>query len=305
MKNNKLQTIANLFEGNTIRSIWDANKEDYYFSVVDVIIALTKSPRARKYWNDLKLKLMQEGSKLSEKIGQLKMKAKDGKYYLTDVLDTEGIFRLIESVPSPKAEPFKLWLAKLGKQEIDNVFDPSIGIDKMIDYYQKKGYTLEWIEARIKAIINRKKLTNTWHESGIKEDYEYAILTNEIYKEWSGMTAQEYKTYKNIRKENLRDNMTDIEIALTDLGELATRELAKKNNPTGINENKEIAKRGGKIAKLTRDNLEKELRETVIVKTNNLNYQYINDYDLIEKKINNILNFYVYFAKVLLIEGLT
>ena len=282
MKNNKLQTIANLFEGNTIRSIWDANKEDYYFSVVDVIIALTKSPRARKYWNDLKLKLMQEGSKLSEKIGQLKMKAKDGKYYLTDVLDTEGIFRLIESVPSPKAEPFKLWLAKLGKQEIDNVFDPSIGIDKMIDYYQKKGYTLEWIEARIKAIINRKKLTNTWHESGIKEDYEYAILTNEIYKEWSGMTAQEYKTYKNIRKENLRDNMTDIEIALTDLGELATRELAKKNNPTGINENKEIAKRGGKIAKLTRDNLEKELNEIVITKTNNLNYKYI-DNNYIEK----------------------
>ncbi len=282
MKNNKLQTITNLFEGNTIRSIWDANKEDYYFSVVDVIIALTKSPRARKYWNDLKLKLMQEGSKLSEKIGQLKMKAKDGKYYLTDVLDTEGIFRLIESVPSPKAEPFKLWLAKLGKQEIDNVFDPSIGIDKMIDYYQKKGYTLEWIEARIKAIINRKKLTNTWHESGIKEDYEYAILTNEIYKEWSGMTAQEYKTYKNIRKENLRDNMTDIEIALTDLGELATRELAKKNNPTGINENKEIAKRGGKIAKLTRDNLEKELNEIVITKTNNLNYKYI-DNNYIEK----------------------
>ena len=154
MKNNKLQTITNLFKGNTIRSIWDANKEDYYFSVVDVIIALTKSPRARKYWNDLKLKLMQEGSKLSEKIGQLKMKAKDGKYYLTDVLDTEGIFRLIESVPSPKAEPFKLWLAKLGKQEIDNVFDPSIGIDKMIDYYQKKGYTLERIEARIKRNSN-------------------------------------------------------------------------------------------------------------------------------------------------------
>ena len=152
----------------------------------------------------------------------------------------------------------------------------------MIDYYQKKGYTLEWIEARIKAIINRKKLTNTWHESGIKEDYEYAILTNEIYKEWSGMTAQEYKTYKNIRKENLRDNMTDIEIALTDLGELATRELAKKNNPNGINENKEIAKRGGKIAKLTRDNLEKELNEIVITKTNNLNYKYI-DNNYIEK----------------------
>ena len=154
---------------------------------------------------------------------------------ITDTLDTEGIFRLIESVPSPKAEPFKLWLAKLGREEIDNVFDPSKGMDKMIDYYLKKGYSLDWIMLRFKAIINRKKLTNEWQNSGIKDNYEYAILTNEIYKEWSGMTAKEYKKYKNIRKDNLRDNMTDIEVVLTDLGELATRELIRTKKPLGIN----------------------------------------------------------------------
>ena len=161
MQENKLKTITNLFQGGEIRSIWDSELEDYYFSVVDVISILTDSPRPRKYWNALKIKLLEEGSQLSSNLGQLKLKSKDGKYYKTDVLDTEGIFRLIESVPSRNAEPFKLWLAKLGRQEVDNVFDPSKGIDKMIDYYLRKGYSLEWIEARIKAIINRKKLTNT------------------------------------------------------------------------------------------------------------------------------------------------
>ena len=178
---------------------------------------------------------------------------KDGKNYLTDVLDTEGIFRLIESVPSPKAEPFKLWLAKLGREKIDEVFDPSKGIDQMIDFYLKKGYSLEWIEARIKAIINRKKLTNTWKENGIKEGMEFAILTNEIYKEWSGMTASEYKSYKNIRKENLRDNMTEIEVALTDISEIATRDIAKSEKPKGLYENIKVAKRGGRVAKGARD----------------------------------------------------
>lgn len=167
MNQNKLETISNLFEGNEIRSIWDSEREDYYFSVVDVIKVLTDSPRPRKYWNALKIKLMEEGSELSSNMGQLKMKASDGKFYNTDVLVTEGIFRLIESVPSPKAEPFKLWLAKLGRQEIDNVFDPSKGIDKMIDYYLKKGYDLEWIESRIKTILHRKKLTRVWQENGI------------------------------------------------------------------------------------------------------------------------------------------
>ena len=213
--NNKTKNISNLFEGKEIRSIWDKEKEDYYFCVVDVIAALTGSKIPRRYWTDLKRKLINEGSKLYENIVQLKIKSsKDGKSYLTDTLDTEGIFRLIESVPSPKAEPFKLWLAKLGRQEVDSVFDPSKGIDKMIDYYLKKGYDLSWIEARIKAIINRKKLTKVWNDNGIKENKEYAVLTNTIYKEWLGMNAQEYKEFKNIRKESLRDNMSDIEVAL-------------------------------------------------------------------------------------------
>ena len=273
--NKQIETITNLFKGNEIRSIWDSEKEDYYFSVVDVIGALTESNVPKRYWTDLKRKLTIEGSQLYEKIVRLKMKAKDGKMRQTDVLDTEGIFRLIESVPSPNAEPFKVWLAKLGRQEVDNVFDPSKGIDKMIDYYLKKGYSLEWIEARIKAIIDRKKLVKTWNDNGITENYEFGILTNEIYREWSGMTASEYKKYKGIRRESLRDNMTDIEVALTDLGEIATRELAKKHRPYGLEQNKEIAKRGGNIAKNTRDNLEKELGESVISNKNSLSYQYI------------------------------
>ncbi len=283
MEENKLATITNLFEDSIIRSVWDKESEDYYFSVIDVIGALTGSNRTRKYWSDLKLKLKKEGSKLSENIGQLKLKSKDGKYYLTDVLNTEGIFRLIESIPSKKAEPFKLWLAKLGKEEVDNIFDPSKGIDKMIDYYLKHGYSIDWIALRFKAILDRKKLTSTWETNGIKDNIEYAILTNEIYREWSGMTAQEYKKYKNIRKENLRDNMTDIEVALTDLGELATRELVKEYPPNNFNENKELARRGGKIAKQTRNNLESELGKTVLSNSNALKYKYLEDNDMLEK----------------------
>ncbi|MBQ7140877.1 MAG: phage antirepressor protein [Bacilli bacterium] len=284
MNQNKLKTISNLFEGNEIRSIWDSEKEDYYFSVVDVIGALTGSNIPKRYWSDLKRKLEEEGSELYEKIVRLKIKAKDGKLRETDSLNTEGIFRLIESVPSPKAEPFKLWLAKLGRQEVDNVFDPSKGIDKMIDYYLAKGYTLKWIEARIKAIIDRKKLTNTWKENGITNNMDYAILTNEIYKSWSGMTAGQYKSYKNIRKENLRDNMTDIEVVLTDLGEIATKELAKEHKPYGLEQNKMIAKMGGSAAKAARDNIEKNLGKSVITKDNQLNYKYIDDKEKLENK---------------------
>ena len=277
MNNNKLETITNLFEGFQIRSIWDNELEDYYFSVVDVISALTGSDRPRKYWNDLKLKLKDEGSQLSEKIGQLKMESSDGKKYLTDVLDTKGILRLIESVPSPKAEPFKLWLASLGSERIDEVFDPEIAIARGIEYYRKKGYDDAWIEARIKGMINRKKLTDAWKDAGITEGYEFGVLTNEIYKEWSGMTAKEYKNFKGLRKESLRDNMSDLEVALTDLGEIATRELVKTHKPHGLKENKEIAKRGGKIAKNTRDNLEQELGKPVITNENHLGYQYIDE----------------------------
>lgn len=275
MSEKKLSLITNLFEEKEIRSIWDSEKEDYYFSVVDVISALTDSTKPRDYWYKLKTRMTdEEKSELSTNCRQLKMKSKDGKNYMTDTLDTEGIFRLIESVPSPKAEPFKVWLAKLGRQEVDNVFDPSKGIDKMIDYYLSKGYSLEWIEVRIKAIIDRKKLTNTWKENGITEGHEFAILTNEIYKKWSGMTAKEYKDYKNIRKESLRDNMTDIEVVLTDLGEIATRELTKEHKPNNFTENKKYAEIGGNVAKVARDELESKLGKTVITKDNNLTYQY-------------------------------
>ena len=285
MKQTKIETISNLFDGREIRSIWDKEKEDYYYSVVDVISALTDSVNPRRYWSDLKIDLSKEGSQLYAKIVQLKLKSsKDGKNYLTDTLDTEGIFRLIESVPSPKAEPFKLWLAKLGRQKVDEVFDPSKGIDEMIDFYLRKGYTLEWIETRIKAIIDRKKLTKVWHDGGIKEGKEYAILTNEIYKEWSGMTASEYKSYKGIRKENLRDNMSRLEVILTDLGEAATEELAKKHKPNGLEENKKMARLGGHAAKSARDDLEKNLGQSIITSQNNLTYQYVDDSKEIENK---------------------
>ena len=222
---------------------------------------------------------------MHENIVQLKMKSqKDGKNYLTDTIDTEGIFRLIESVPSPKTEPFKMWLASLGKERIDEVFDPEIAISRAVDYYRKRGYDDRWIEARLKGILDRKKLTDVWKDGGISKDYEYGILTNEIYETWSGMKASEYKAFKGIRKESLRDNMTDIEVALTDLGEIATRELAREHKPYGLEQNKEIAKRGGNIAKITRDNLEKELGRKVISSENSLNYQYIDDEKLIENK---------------------
>lgn len=284
MNENKIKTISNLFENKEIRSVWDKEKEEYYFSVVDVISALTSSNIPKRYWSDLKIKLNNEGSQLYEKIVRLKMKAQDGKLRQTDTLDTEGIFRLIESVSSPKAEPFKLWLAKLGRQKVDEVFDPSKGIDEMIDLYLKKGYSLEWIEARIKAIVNRKKLTKVWNNNGVKDVIEYAILTNTIYEEWSGMNAKQYKEYKGIRKENLRDNMSRIEVILTDLGEAATEELAKKHKPQGLEENKKIAKLGGHAAKSAKEDLEKNLGETVITSNNNLNYKYIVENKKIENK---------------------
>lgn len=277
MEENKLSTISNLFEGKEIRSIWDGEKGDYYFSVVDVIGALTESSRARKYWSDLKKKLKVEGSELSEKVGQLKMQSADGKYYNTDTLDTKGILRLIESIPSPKAEPMKMWLANLGSERIDEVFDPEIAINRAVNYYRKKGYSDKWIESRLNGILNRNKLTDIWKSRGITQDYEYGILTNEIYKSWSGMKASEYKEYKGIRKESLRDNMSDIEIILTDFGEVATRELAKKYNPYGLEENKKIAIMGGNTAKIAKDDLENKLGDKVITSNNSLGYEYIDE----------------------------
>ena len=285
MQENKLETISNLFEGKEIRSVWDAEKEEYYFSVVDVIGALTESNIPRNYWSDLKRKLKQEGSQLHENIVQLKIKSKkDGKNYLTDTLDTKGILRLIESVPSPKAEPFKLWLANLGSGRIDEVFNPEIAVNRAIQYYRNKGYNDDWIKARLTGIIDRFKLTDIWKEGGISKPIEYAILTNEIYQEWSGMKASEYKKYKGIRKESLRDNMTDIEIALTNVGEIATRDIAKAEHPKGLKENLNVAKRGGGVAKGTRDLYEKETKKSAISSKNNLKYKYIEDAKQIEDK---------------------
>lgn len=282
---NKIETISNLFEGEEIRSVWDAEKEEYFFSVVDVIKVLTNSNNPNDYWYRLKRRMTdEEKSELSTKCRQLKLKSKDGKRYATDTLDTKGILRLIESVPSPKAEPFKLWLANVGKERIDEVFDPEIAVKRAIDYYRSKGYSDKWIEARLKGILDRNKLTDVWKENGIKEGYEFAILTNEIYKTWSGMKASEYKKYKNIRKESLRDNMTDVEVALTDLGEIATRELAKKHKPYGLKENKIVAKEGGGVAKIAKEDLEKKLGETIISKRNSLNYKYIEQKVLKEKE---------------------
>ena len=285
MENNKLETISKLFEGKEIRSIWDAEKEDYFFSVVDVIGALTDSNIPRNYWSDLKRRLNKEGSQLHENIVQLKMKAKDGKFRETDTLDTQGILRLIESVPSLKAEPFKLWLAQMGKERIDEVFDPEIAIKRAITYYRNRGYSDKWIETRLKGILDRNKLTDIWKENGINENYEFATLTNEIYKTWSGMKASEYKEYKNIRKESLRDNMTDVEVALTDLGEIATRELAKEHKPYGLEQNKKIAKAGGQVAKTARDDLEQKLGRSIISNENNLNYKYLKQNKIETKKI--------------------
>ena len=212
------------------------------------------------------------------------MIALDGKNRQTDTLDTEGIFRLIESVPSPKAEPFKMWLASLGKERIDEVFDPEKAIDRAIDYYRKKGYSDSWIEVRLKGILNCKKLTDVWKENGITKNYEYAILTNEIYKAWSGMKANEYKDFKGIRKESLRDNMTDIEVLLTDLGEIATRDIAKSEHPQGFKENMKVARIGGQVANDARKSYEKATKKSAISNQNALNYQYIDDKKQIETK---------------------
>ncbi len=294
MENNKLETISNLFEDSEIRSVWDSEKEEYYFSVVDVIGALTDSNIPRNYWSDLKRKLKQEGSQLHENIVQLKMKATDGKMRETDTLDTKGILRLIESIPSPKAEPFKLWLAKMGNDRIDEVFDPELAINRAVDYYRSRGYDDNWIKTRMTGVVDRRKLTDVWKENGITKNFEYAVLTNEIYQAWSGMKASEYKNFKGIRKESLRDNMTDIEVALTDLGEIATRELAKKHRPYGLEENKKVAHMGGHAAKVARDDIEKNLGETVVTRKNALNYKYLDDNKTLKntskKKIKENIN---------------
>ena len=284
MNSDKLQIINKIFNNTEIRSVWNKEEEKYYISVVDVVGALSESDNPRKYWSVLKVRLNKEGNETATNCSQLKFKSSDGKYRLTDVCDIEGMFRIIQSVPSKNAEPIKQWLAKLGSERIDETFDPSLALQRAIDIYRAKGYDENWIAKRIKSLQDRKQLTDVWKDGGIKEGVEYAILTNEIYKEWSGMKASEYKELKGLRKESLRDNMTDIEVALTDLGEIATRELAKKHNPQGLEQNKKIAKMGGNTAKVAREDLEKKLETSVISKNNALYYQYINDKEKIENK---------------------
>lgn len=283
MDENKMQLINKLFNNETIRTIWDKDEEKYYISIVDIVGVISGSNRPRKYWSDLKKNLIKDGFEVSEKIGQLKLKSQDGKYRMTDVCDIEGMFRIIESIPSKNAEPIKQWLAHLGKERVDETFDPSIALQRAIDLYRTKGYDEEWIAKRMKSIQERKKLTDIWKENGIESNIEYAILTNEIYKEWSGMTAKEYKQYKGLRKENLRDNMDNIELILTDLSEEATKRLATKQKPNGLKENIKVAKMGGHAAKVAREDIEKNLGESVVTKTNKLNYEYIED-----KKVKKI-----------------
>ena len=282
MNQDKMHLINKLFNDQSIRTIWDKEDEKYYISVVDVVGLLSESKDGRKYWNKLKQRLKQEGNETVTNCHQLKLRAQDGKYRLTDVTDIEGMFRIIESIPSKNAEHIKQWLAHLGKERIDEVFDPSLTVQRAIDIYRAKGYDEDWIIKRIKGIQDRKKLTDTWKKGGVTEEFEFAILTNEIYKEWSGMTAKEYKGYKGLRKESLRDNMSELEVALADIGELTTRKLAEKYKPIGLEENRSIARQGGQIAHNTRKDIESKLGEKIVTKDNRLNYQYID-----EKQIEN------------------
>lgn len=284
MGQDKMHLINKIFNNETIRTVWDKEDEKYYISVVDIVGVLSESTNPRNYWKVLKHRLKEEGNESVTNCNQLKLKSSDGKYYNTDVVDIENMFRLIESIPSKNAEPIKQWLAKLGKERIDEIFDPSIAAQRSMDLYRTKGYDEAWIQKRLKGMQDRKQLTDVWKDGDIKEGKEFAILTNEIYKSWSGMNAKEYKEYKGLRKESLRDNMSDIEVTLADLGEIATREIAKKYKPKGLRENIEVAKQGGSIAKNARADLESKIGESVITKNNALNYEYKEEENLLENK---------------------
>ena len=266
------QNEIQLFDGKQVRYVWDEEQEKYFFSVVDVIQVLTDSTTPRRYWSDLKRKLAAEGSEMYEKIVQLKLPASDGKSYLTDVADTEQVFRLIQSVPSKKAEPFKLWLAALGQERMNQLQDPELSIEQAIKDYRRLGYSEDWINQRIKTIEIRKGLTDEWQRGGMKEEHDYAILTDIISRAWSGMTTREYKKYKGLRKESLRDNMTNVELMLNGLAEAAATELSKRENPKGFAENANVAQRGGDVAHVARERLEQELGDTIISDQRALNF---------------------------------
>ena len=258
-----------MFEGSQIRSMWDNEREEWYFSVVDVIGSLTESNNPRDYWYRVKKRMSEEErSELSTFCRQLKLKSTDGKSYKTDVADMQGIFRIIQSVPSPKAEPFKMWLAEVGKERIDEIIDPELMIDRALESYARKGYSREWINQRLQAIQVRKELTDTWQDHGVKAGNEYAILTNEISKAWSGMTTREYKDFKGLKKENLRDNMSTTELILNMLAETATKDIAEATNPQGLDENKQVAQDGGSIAGDARKSIEARTGKPVITSKN-------------------------------------
>ena len=258
-----------IFEGSQIRSVWDNEREEWYFSVVDVIGSLTESNNPRDYWYRVKKRMSEEEkSELSTICRQLKLKAPDGKMRLTDVADMQGIFRIIQSIPSPKAEPFKMWLAEVGKERIDEIIDPELTIDRALESYARKGYSREWINQRLQAIQVRKELTDTWQDHGVKAGNEYAILTNEISKAWSGMTTREYKDFKGLKKENLRDNMSTTELILNMLAETATKDIAEATNPQGLDENKQVAQDGGSIAGDARKSIEARTGKPVITSKN-------------------------------------
>ena len=271
MKNDNIQ----LFENQRIRTAWNETKEEWYFSIVDVVSVLTDQPdydKARKYWNKLKQRLKEDGNETVTNCHQLKLTAADGKKRLTDVADTEQLLRLIQSIPSPKAEPFKLWLAQVGRERIEETIDPELAIDRALETYQKKGYSDEWIHQRILSIRVRNALTDEWQKNGVQKGMEYAILTDEITKAWSGMSTRRYKTYKGLKKENLRDNMSDLELILNMLAESTTTEIAKQKEPKGFSENLTVAREGGEAAAEARKAVEARTGVSVITKQNALDF---------------------------------
>lgn len=264
---NQKNTIQ-LFEDKKVRTLWDEIQEKWLISIIDVIQILTNSDRPRKYWSDLKKKLQKEGSELSENIGQLKMQSVDGKFYLTDVADTKQLFRLIQSVPSPKAEPFKLWLAQVGAERLDEMQDPELSIDRALEQYLQLGYSESWINQRLKSIEIRKELTNEWKKRGLKEGVQFASLTDIITKAWSDKTTKEYKILKGLKKENLRDNMTNTELILNMLAEASTKDISQAVNPKTFDESKKVAKQGGNVAKVAMKELEAKTGKKVVTALN-------------------------------------
>jgi len=264
----KKQNEIKVFEEQKVRTAWDAEQEKWYFSIIDVIEILTGTDRPRKYWSDLKAKLKKEGSQLSEKIGQLKLLSSDGKFYKTDVADTEQLFRLIQSIPSPKAEPFKQWLAQVAAERLDEMQDPELSIDRALEQYMKLGYSENWINQRLKSIEIRKELTDEWEKRGLKEGVQFATLTDIITKAWSDRTTKEYKILKGLKKENLRDNMTNTELILNMLAEASTKDISTAINPKDFEESKKVAKQGGNVAKVARKELEAKTGKNVVTSLN-------------------------------------